>query len=102
MMVNEKNSTCIYVKGLSALDDGVENARILQKAIDCGGEIVVDVPGVYLLAKTILIGDHTSGSVKVYISAVLMILTASTAMRLSTAGRLRARRTSIFRSKVSG
>lgn len=59
MMVNDKNSTCIYVKGLSALDDGVENARILQKAIDCGGEIVVDVPGVYLLAKTILIGDHT-------------------------------------------
>lgn len=49
----------IEVKGLSPTDNGVENVRILQNAIDCGGEISVSTPGVYRLSKTVLIGDHT-------------------------------------------
>lgn len=47
------------VKGLSSSDNGIENARILQEAIDKGGEIIVADPGFYRLAETIYIGDHT-------------------------------------------
>ena len=38
---------------------GVENARALQRAVDFGGTITVDLPGVYDLAETVLIGDDT-------------------------------------------
>ena len=49
----------MIVKGLSSIDNGIENAKILQEAIDNGGEIIVEDPGVYPLADTIYIGDHT-------------------------------------------
>jgi len=39
--------------------NGVENAKALQKAVDLGGTITIDRPGVYDLAETILIGDDT-------------------------------------------
>jgi len=38
---------------LSSMNDGVENSRILQRAVDCGGDILVSAPGVYRLAETI-------------------------------------------------
>ena len=38
---------------------GVENAKALQRAVDFGGTITVDLPGVYDLSETILIGDDT-------------------------------------------
>lgn len=40
--------------------DGEENARALQAAVDGGGEITVEVPGVYALSEPILIGDDTT------------------------------------------
>ena len=39
--------------------NGVENARALQKAVDFGGTITVDLPGVYDLSETVRIGDDT-------------------------------------------
>ena len=47
------------VTGLSPLDSGENNARILQRAVDGGGELLVSEPGIYRLADTILLGDHT-------------------------------------------
>ncbi len=38
---------------------GVENARALQKAVDNGGTIIVEQPGVYDIAETVEIGDDT-------------------------------------------
>ncbi|MBQ2957472.1 MAG: hypothetical protein IJE08_13560 [Clostridia bacterium] len=38
---------------------GVENAKALQRAVDFGGTVTVDLPGVYDLAETVLIGDDT-------------------------------------------
>jgi len=38
---------------------GIENARALQRAVDMGGTIVVDRPGVYELSDTVKIGDDT-------------------------------------------
>lgn len=39
--------------------NGTENAKALQKAVDFGGTITIDLPGVYDLAETIYIGDDT-------------------------------------------
>ena len=39
--------------------NGVENARALQKAVDLGGTITIDQPGVYDLSETVCIGDDT-------------------------------------------
>lgn len=47
------------VTGLSPLDSGENNARILQRAVDGGGELLVGEPGIYRLADTILLGDYT-------------------------------------------
>ena len=46
--------------GFSAGGDPLENARALQKAVDCGGEIRVSKAGVYDVGATVLIGDNTS------------------------------------------
>lgn len=46
--------------GFVAGGDPIENARALQKAVDCGGEIRVSKAGVYDLGATVLIGDNTS------------------------------------------
>lgn len=47
------------VNGLSPLNSGAENHRILQDAVDRGGDIFVSEPGIYHVAGTICIGDHT-------------------------------------------
>ena len=39
--------------------NGVENARALQQAVDFGGTITIDRPGVYDLSETVMIGDDT-------------------------------------------
>lgn len=53
-------SAAMYkVTGLSADNSGAVNYRILQDAVDRGGDILVDVPGVYKIAGTVFIGDHT-------------------------------------------
>ena len=44
---------------LSQLSSGAENSKLLQDAVDKGGEISVMTPGVYKLTDTIMIGDHT-------------------------------------------
>ncbi len=45
--------------GLSPQATGLENAVALQKALDRGGKVTVSTPGVYKIAKTVLIGDDT-------------------------------------------
>ena len=47
------------IKGLSPLNTGAENRKILQDAIDRGGEICFNEAGVYRIAGTVFIGDHT-------------------------------------------
>ena len=45
--------------GFLPQNNGVENARALQKAVDMGGTIVVEQPGVYEIAETVKIGSDT-------------------------------------------
>jgi len=44
---------------LNPFDNGFENAKVLQNAVDNGGEILVEGPGFYKISETIYIGDHT-------------------------------------------
>lgn len=46
--------------GFSTKKNGIENAVALQNAVDCGGDIYIDLPGVYELSDTVYIGDDTS------------------------------------------
>lgn len=46
--------------GFSPENNGSDNARSLQRAVDRGGTIVVSHPGTYLIADTVYIGSHTS------------------------------------------
>ena len=41
-------------------NDAEQNARALQAVVDLGGEILVELPGVYDLSETVEIGDDTS------------------------------------------
>ena len=41
-------------------NDAEKNARALQAVVDLGGEIIVDLPGIYDLSETVEIGDDTS------------------------------------------
>ena len=45
--------------GFLPQNNGVENARALQRAVDMGGTIVVEQPGVYDLGETVKIGSDT-------------------------------------------
>lgn len=40
-------------------NDAFQNAQALQAAVDCGGLVLVEVPGIYDLSETIEIGDNT-------------------------------------------
>lgn len=40
-------------------NSGAENARALQRAVDNGGTIVVEQPGIYDIAKTVKLGSDT-------------------------------------------
>ena len=46
--------------GFLPKNDAKENSIALQRAIDNGGEIIVDIPGVYNLSEQIEIGDNTT------------------------------------------
>ncbi len=46
--------------GFAPEKDGEENASALQKAVDQGGTIIVDQPGIYDLSEPIFIGDDTT------------------------------------------
>ncbi|MBQ8876845.1 MAG: hypothetical protein IJY63_04800 [Clostridia bacterium] len=46
--------------GFSPENDGTENAKSLQNAVDNGGEIRVRVPGVYDVSEPIALGDDTA------------------------------------------
>lgn len=48
-----------HIVKLSPLDNGFKNAKILQEALDKGGDILVDGPGYYRISETLYIGDHT-------------------------------------------
>lgn len=48
---------------------GYENSLALQRAVDCGGDITVTVPGIYDLSEQINIGDDTA----VYFGAGVII-----------------------------
>lgn len=37
-----------------------ENSKALQKAVDCGGDIYIDTPGIYNVCDAVEIGDDTS------------------------------------------
>jgi len=41
-------------------NDAEKNARALQAVVDLGGEVIVDLPGIYDLSETVEIGDDTS------------------------------------------
>lgn len=45
--------------GLSPENNGIENAKALQSALDRGGDIYIDEPGIYEIADTLFIGDDT-------------------------------------------
>ncbi len=45
--------------GFSPSATGLDNVRALQRAVDCGGAVVVDRPGEYRVAGTVYIGSHT-------------------------------------------
>ncbi len=40
-------------------NDAFQNAQALQAAVDCGGPVLVEAPGIYDLSETIEIGDNT-------------------------------------------
>lgn len=46
--------------GFSPDASGLDNMKALQKAVDQGGTITVDKPGIYKLAGTVYIGGNTS------------------------------------------
>jgi len=46
--------------GFLSENDGTENAIALQKAVNNGGDIYIDQPGIYCLQDTIYIGDDTT------------------------------------------
>lgn len=46
--------------GFSPEASGLANMKALQKAVDLGGTITVDKPGVYKLAGTVYVGSNTS------------------------------------------
>lgn len=58
----ERKTIMIFTSkyGFLTENNGIENACALQKAVDNGGDIYIDLPGVYELADTIYIGDDTS------------------------------------------
>ena len=46
--------------GFKVENDGLANARALQSAVEGGGDVYIDQPGVYELADQILLDDDTS------------------------------------------
>ena len=46
--------------GFSPDASGVENTKALQKAVEQGGTIQVNQPGIYKVSGTVYIGDNTS------------------------------------------
>lgn len=46
--------------GFKTTNDGLTNARALQKAVEGGGDIYIDEPGVYEIADQVVLGDNTS------------------------------------------
>lgn len=46
--------------GFKTENDGLANARALQKAVDGGGDIYIAEPGVYEIADQVVLGDNTS------------------------------------------
>ena len=52
--------TCANALGFLPGRDAEENARALQAAVDLGGEIFVEAPGVYAISEPIALGDNTT------------------------------------------
>ncbi len=52
----------VFAKDFGFLPDNSaeENSAALQKAVDCGGDIYIDLPGTYDVCDTVKIGDDTS------------------------------------------
>jgi hypothetical protein len=46
--------------GFSPEASGIKNAEALQKAVDQSGTIIISKPGIYKIAKTVLIGSNTT------------------------------------------
>ena len=46
--------------GFLPSNDGLTNSIALQKALDCGGEIIVSAPGEYSVSEALFIGDDTT------------------------------------------
>lgn len=49
-----------FVYGFEPGKDGEENAKALQKAVEQGGTIVIDRPGIYDLSEPVYLGDDTT------------------------------------------
>ncbi len=46
--------------GFSVSNDGFENSRALQRAVEGGGDVYVSIPGIYDIAEKIVLGDDTA------------------------------------------
>ncbi len=46
--------------GFSVENSALENSRALQRAVDMGGDIYVDEPGIYEMSEVVKIGDNTA------------------------------------------
>lgn len=46
--------------GFLPWNDALSNAQALQRVVDSGGEIIVELPGIYDISETIEIGDDTT------------------------------------------
>lgn len=58
--VNSSGYTDAGEFGFSPDMSGIENVKVLQKAIDNGGTIIVSKPGMYKIAAPLFIGSNTS------------------------------------------
>lgn len=47
-------------EGFSSENSGSANAAALQKAVDCGGTVIIDIPGKYYLADTVYLKSGSS------------------------------------------
>jgi hypothetical protein len=55
-----KGNVDVYKFGFSSEASGMKNLQALQKAVDCGGTISINVPGIYRLAGTVYVGSNTT------------------------------------------
>ena len=59
VITNAENIKYASDYGFSVSNNGEDNAKALQSALNGGGKILVTLPGTYNLSKTVLIDSNT-------------------------------------------